>query len=63
VCIRQRIEGSNPSLTATFKKELVRKYGLFFRLLHGQTLNRIDEDNIDFDTAQVIYWSTQKMLL
>ena len=29
VCIRQRIEGSNPSLTATFEKELVRKYGLF----------------------------------
>ena len=31
VCIRQRIEGSNPSLTATFEEELVCKYGLFFR--------------------------------
>ncbi len=29
VCIRQRIGGSNPPLTAIFKKELVRKYGLF----------------------------------
>ena len=35
VCIRQRIEGSNPSLTATFEKELVRKYGLFFRISHA----------------------------
>ena len=30
VCIRQRIGGSNPPLTAIFKEELVRKYGLFF---------------------------------
>ncbi len=29
VCIRQRIGGSNPPLTAIFKKELVRMYGLF----------------------------------
>ncbi len=29
VCIRQRIEGSNPSLTAIFKREPVRKYRLF----------------------------------
>ena len=34
VCIRQRIGGSNPPLTAIFRKELVRKYGLFFHLLH-----------------------------
>ena len=34
VCIRQRIGGSNPPLTAIFKEELVRKYGLFFRILH-----------------------------
>ncbi|EOF5129099.1 hypothetical protein ACK1TG_002760, partial [Salmonella enterica] len=27
-----RIGGSNPPLTAIFKKELVRKYGLFFAL-------------------------------
>ncbi|EFO1231529.1 hypothetical protein DWS67_22045 [Escherichia coli] len=26
--------GSNPPLTAIFKEELVRKYGLFFRILH-----------------------------
>ncbi len=32
VCIRQRIEGSNPSLTATFKEEPACKCGLFFRL-------------------------------
>ncbi|EQM35987.1 hypothetical protein B571_24330, partial [Salmonella enterica subsp. enterica serovar Typhimurium str. STm1] len=32
VCIRQRIGGSNPPLTAIFKKELVRKYGLFFHI-------------------------------
>ncbi len=32
VCIRQRIEGSNPSLTATFKEELACKCELFFRL-------------------------------
>ncbi|MGS8546013.1 hypothetical protein, partial [Salmonella enterica] len=32
VCIRQRIGGSNPPLTAIFKKELVRMYGLFFAL-------------------------------
>ena len=30
MCIRQRIGGSNPPLTAIFKEELVRKYGLFF---------------------------------
>ena len=30
VCIRQRIGGSNPPLTAIFKEELVRKYGFFF---------------------------------
>ncbi|SAL94007.1 hypothetical protein KPHVMX_80158 [Klebsiella pneumoniae] len=30
VCIRQRIGGSNPPLTAIFLEELVRKYGLFF---------------------------------
>ena len=30
VCIRQRIGGSNPPLTAIFKEELVRRYGLFF---------------------------------
>ncbi|MDK7604286.1 hypothetical protein SJ093_25845, partial [Citrobacter freundii] len=35
VCIRQRIRGSNPRLTAIFKEELVRKYGLFFRMLHS----------------------------
>ena len=35
VCIRQRIGGSNPPLTAIFEKELVRKYGLFFRMLHA----------------------------
>ncbi len=34
VCIRQRIGGSNPPLTAIFKEELVRKYELFFRILH-----------------------------
>ena len=34
MCIRQRIGGSNPPLTAIFRKELVRKYGLFFHLLH-----------------------------
>ena len=34
VCIRQRIGGSNPPLTAIFKEELVRRYGLFFRILH-----------------------------
>ncbi len=34
MCIRQRIGGSNPPLTAIFEKELVRKYGLFFRILH-----------------------------
>ena len=34
MCIRQRIGGSNPPLTAIFKEELVRKYGLFFRLWH-----------------------------
>ena len=34
VCIRQRIGGSNPPLTAIFEEELVRKYGLFFRILH-----------------------------
>ena len=34
VCIRQRIGGSNPPLTAIFEEELVRKYGLFFRMLH-----------------------------
>ncbi len=32
MCIRQRIGGSNPPLTAIFKKELVRKYGLFFHI-------------------------------
>ncbi len=32
VCIRQRIGGSNPPLTAILKKELVRKYGLFFHI-------------------------------
>ncbi len=36
VCIRQRIEGSNPSLTAIFKEELACKCGLFFRMLHTQ---------------------------
>ena len=30
VCIRQRIGGSNPPLTAIFKEELVRKCELFF---------------------------------
>ncbi len=30
MCIRQRIGGSNPPLTAIFEEELVRKYGLFF---------------------------------
>ena len=35
MCIRQRIGGSNPPLTAIFEKELVRKYGLFFRILHA----------------------------
>ena len=35
MCIRQRIRGSNPRLTAIFKEELVRKYGLFFRMLHA----------------------------
>ena len=34
MCIRQRIGGSNPPLTAIFKEELVRRYGLFFRILH-----------------------------
>ena len=34
MCIRQRIGGSNPPLTAIFKEELVRRYGLFFRLWH-----------------------------
>ncbi len=34
MCIRQRIGGSNPPLTAIFKEELVRKCGLFFRILH-----------------------------
>jgi hypothetical protein len=29
VCIRQRIGGSNPPLTAILREELVRKYGLF----------------------------------
>ncbi len=29
VCIRQRIEGSNPSLTAIFKEELACQCGLF----------------------------------
>ena len=33
VCIRQRIGGSNPPLTAIFKEELVRKCELFFRIL------------------------------
>ncbi|HFM0563956.1 hypothetical protein, partial [Escherichia coli] len=37
VCIRQRIGGSNPPLTAIFKEELVRKYGLFFRILSACT--------------------------
>ncbi len=32
VCIRQRIGGSNPPLTAIFKEKLVRKYGLFFHI-------------------------------
>ena len=36
VCIRQRIGGSNPPLTAIFEDELVRKYGLFFRMLHAR---------------------------
>ncbi|OZP26371.1 hypothetical protein CG701_19660 [Escherichia coli] len=30
MCIRQRIGGSNPPLTAIFKEELVRKCELFF---------------------------------
>ena len=40
VCIRQRIGGSNPPLTAIFKEELVRKYELFsyFICLYGSEL-------------------------
>ncbi len=34
VCIRQRIGGSNPPLTATFKEEPERKFRLFFCILH-----------------------------
>ncbi len=36
VCIRQRIGGSNPPLTAIFKKELVRMYGLFLSMENPQ---------------------------
>ncbi len=35
VCIRQRIGGSNPPLTAIFEEELALKCGLFFRMSHA----------------------------
>ncbi|MHC1895662.1 hypothetical protein LC169_03390, partial [Escherichia coli] len=42
VCLRERIGGSNPPLTAIFKEELVRKYELFFShfiCLYGSELS------------------------
>ena len=42
MCIRQRIGGSNPPLTAIFKEELVRKCELFFRIMHSRGVRSPD---------------------
>ncbi len=56
MCIRQRIGGSNPPLTAIFKEELVRKYGLFFRIFHtpGDEKPRPGFDNWQQPVGQTV---------
>ena len=53
MCIRQRIGGSNPPLTAIFEKELVRKYGLFFRILHICGGMRNPRPGVDYWRSQL----------